>query len=196
MYITATPPATSWLTRSKSRCTAPRSSAAVGSSSSRQRAPVARARAISTICSCSTVSFSHSVVALMSKPHSPMIASVRSRMVRQLTRPPRAVRQLPRKTFSATVSCGTTMECWKTVAIRPCQASTAPAGGAGSPSKSTCPVSGASSPLSTETMVDLPAPLRPTRPRQRPASRLRSTPRRAWVLPKCLSIPTAWTAGT
>ena len=44
----------SWRTRSNSRATAWRSRAAVGSSSSTHRAPRASARAISTICSCST----------------------------------------------------------------------------------------------------------------------------------------------
>src|SRR5580693_7287033 len=50
-------------------------------------------------------------------------------------------------------------------------------------------------PLRMETSVDFPAPLRPTRPRQRPGSRLRSTPRNAWVLPNRLWIPAASTAG-
>src|SRR5215470_2126662 len=46
-----------------------------------------------------------------------------------------------------------------------------------------------------DTSVDLPAPLRPTRPRHRPGCRLRSTPRSACVLPKCLWMPAASTAG-
>ena len=55
------PPSVSWRTRSNSRRTAWRSSAAVGSSSSTHLAPRASARAISTICSCSTDRSRHGV---------------------------------------------------------------------------------------------------------------------------------------
>ncbi len=68
-------------------------------------------------------------------------------------------------------------------------------GGAGSPSKRTSPASGASSPQRIETSVDLPAPLRPTRPRQRPGWSAVSTLRSACVLPKRLLTPIASTTG-
>src|ERR1700677_4164003 len=50
-----------------------------------------------------------------------------------------------------------------------------------------------------ETSVDLPAPLRPTRPRHLPASIDRLTPRSARVVPKRFSMPvtstSAWPLG-
>src|SRR5580704_16486627 len=87
------------------------------------------------------------------------------------------------------------MECWNTVAMRPRHAAISPSEGAGCPSRRTSPASGGYRPDRIETRVDLPAPLRPTRPRQRPGCRLRSTPRSARVLPNRLWIPAASTAG-
>ena len=104
--------------RSNSRCTAPRSRAAVGSSSSRQRVPAASALTISTICRCSTVRLPHGALAFTSKPHSAITLLVRARISRQSTNPALPGWR-PRNTFSATVRLGTTMECWNTVAIRP-----------------------------------------------------------------------------
>ena len=88
--------------------------------------------------------------------------------------------------FSATVRWGTTIECWNTVEMRLRHAPVFASAGAGPPSKRTSPVSGASSPDRIETSVDLPAPLRPTSPRQRPGWIAMSTPRSARVLPNCL----------
>src|SRR5580704_14742938 len=195
MYKIATPWACSWRMLSNSRCAAPRSSAAVGSSSSRQRVPAASARVISTTWRCSTVRLPQAVSALTSKPQSVMTLRVCSRIRRQSTTPPRRAGGRPRKTFSATVRYGTTMECWNTAVIRPRHAAMSPSEGAGRPSRRTSPASGATRPDRIETRVDLPAPLRPTRPRQRPGCRLRSTPRSACVLPNRLWIPAASTAG-
>ena len=198
MYMIATPASRSWRTRSNRRRTAPRSRAAVGSSSSRQRVPAASARMISTTCRCSTVRLAHGASAATSKPQSVMIVRACSRIRRQSTRPrgpgPRRGWR-PRKTFSATVRPGTTIECWNTVAIRPRHAATSPSEGAGWPSKRTSPASGGTIPLRMDTSVDLPAPLRPTRPRQRPRCRLSSTPRSACVEPNRLWIPAALAAG-
>ena len=47
-----------------------------------------------------------------------------------------------------------------------------------------------------ETRVDLPAPLRPTNPKQRPGRRDTLTSRKATVLPNCFEMETASTAGT
>jgi len=140
MYRTATPLSVSCRTRSNSRVTAARSRAAVGSSSSRQRVPAARARAISTICRCSTDSRAQGWFTSSGKPQSAMIWRACSRIARQSTSP-RGPGWLPRNTFSATVSSGTTIECWNTVAIRRRHSPTAPSGGAGLPSKRTVPAS-------------------------------------------------------
>src|SRR5580692_2326691 len=79
--------------------------------------------------------------------------------------------------------------------MRARQAATSPSEGAGWPSKLTSPASGGTMPLRMETSVDLPAPLRPTRPRHRPGCRLSPTPRRAYVLPNRLWIPAALATG-
>ena len=186
MYKIATPAARSWRMWSNSRCTAPRSSAAVGSSSSRHRVPAASALVISTTCRCSTVRLAHGASASTSKPHSVMTFLVCSRIRRQSTTPGPRRGWRPRNTFSATVSPGTTMECWNTVAMRLRQAAMSPSEGAGCPSNSTSPSSAAVIPDRIETIVDLPAPLRPTRPRHRPGYRPRSTPCSARVLPNRL----------
>ena len=140
MYRIATPLAASCRTRANSRSIAPRSSAAVGSSSSRHRVPAASARAISTICRCSTVRSAQGSRTSMAKPHSDMIRAACSRIPRQSTRPARTGWR-PRNTFSATVRSGTTIECWKTVAIWRRHAPVAPCAGAGWPSKRTAPLS-------------------------------------------------------
>ena len=70
-----------------------------------------------------------------------------------------------------------------------------PSEGAGCPSNSTSPSSAAVIPDRIETIVDLPAPLRPTRPRHRPGYRPRSTPCSARVLPNRLWIPAALATG-
>ena len=75
-----------------------------------------------------------------SKPHSANTCFASDRIVFQWTRPERTGWVL-RKTFSATVSCGTTMECWNTVEIFSRQACTSPRSGAGWPSKRTSPLS-------------------------------------------------------
>src|SRR6266702_2188503 len=191
MYMIATPAWRSWRTRSKRRSTAPRSRAAVGLSSSRHRVPAASARVISTTCRCSTVRLPHGVSAATSKPQSAMTFPACSRIRRQSTRPGPRRGWRPRKTFSATVRPGTTIECWNTVAMRARQAVTSTSEGAGWPSKLTSPASGGMMPLRMDTSVDLPAPLRPTRPRQRPGCRLSSTPRSACVEPNRLWIPAA-----
>ena len=76
----------------------------------------------------------------MGNPQSVITCRACSRIRRQSTRPPRRGWR-PRNTFSATVSPGTTIECWNTVAIRLRQAPTAPSGGAAAPSKRTWPLS-------------------------------------------------------
>src|SRR5580704_11740163 len=114
-----------------------------------------------------------------------MISLVLARRRRQETK----VSVLPRNTFSATDSSGTTIECWNTVAIHSRQRLTSPTRGAISPEKCTLPASGASSPDRIDTIVDLPAPFRPTSPRHWPALIVKSTPCRATVLPNRLSIP-------
>ncbi len=86
----------------------------MGSSSSTHLAPLASARAISTICNCSTDRSRHGVSAAMSNPHSRMMSRVRARSSRQLTSRGAAARN----TFSATDRSGTIIECWKTVAIQ------------------------------------------------------------------------------
>ncbi len=116
-----------------------RSRAAVGSSKNRQRRPAASARAISTSWRCSTDRLEHGAAAsTSSKPHSLSTRRVSARIVFQSTIPERLGWQF-KNTFSATVSWGTTIECWKTVATRLRQASTSPRAGARSPSKSTWP---------------------------------------------------------
>jgi hypothetical protein len=140
MYSTATPLLTSCRTRANSRAMAARSRAAVGSSSSRHRVPAASARAISTICRCSTLRFAQGWLTSRRKPQSAMICRACSRIRPQSTRPARPG-WWPRKTFSATVSPGTTIECWNTVAMRLRHSPGAPSGGAGLPSNRTCPAS-------------------------------------------------------
>src|SRR3984957_20444200 len=200
MYRTATPASVSWRTRSNSRTMAWRSSAAVGSSSSTHLAPRASARTISTTCSCSTDSSLQGVSGAMSKPHSCMMARVLPRMVRQLTTPGTAPEKpgpgglAPRKTFSATDRCGTIIECWNTVAIHSRQRWMSPTRGAGAPPNHTVPASGSLSPDRMDTRVDLPAPLRPTRPRHCPAPMDRSTPRSARVVPNRFSTPVTSTS--
>ena len=76
----------------------------------------------------------------MAKPHSAMTCAACARIPRQSTRPARSGWR-PRNTFSATVSSGTTIECWNTVAIRRRQAPVSPCAGAGCPSKRTAPLS-------------------------------------------------------
>ena len=94
-----------------------RSSAAVGSSSSRQRVPAASARAISTICRCSTVRSAQASLTSIGK--SPLGHDVRRPGRASAASPPGrpGCGWRPRNTFSATVRPGTTMECWNTVAI-------------------------------------------------------------------------------
>ena len=89
MYKMATPWACSWRMRSNRRCAAPRSSAAVGLSSSRQRVPAASAPVISTTCRCSTVRLPQAVSALTSKPQSAMTCRTCSRIRPQSTTPAR-----------------------------------------------------------------------------------------------------------
>jgi len=114
-----------------------------------------------------------------------MTSRVLARISRQLTN--RSVP--PRKTFSATDSSGTTIECWNTVAIHLRHRLTSPTRGASSPASRTVPESGDSRPDRIDTTVDLPAPLRPTSPRHCPALIDRSTPRSASVLPNRLFTP-------
>ena len=112
------------------------------------------------------------VSALMSYPQSRMMLRVLARSSRQETN--RSA--LPRNTFSATDSSGTTIECWKTVAIHSRQpADVARPGARARPRSGPCPASGATSPDRIDTIVDFPAPLRPTRPRHWPAAIERST---------------------
>src|ERR1017187_8706116 len=87
MYMMATPASRSWRMRSNRRSTAPRSRAAVGSSSSRQRVPAASARVISTTWRCSTVRLAQGASALTSKPQSVIIFLACSRIRRQSTTP-------------------------------------------------------------------------------------------------------------
>ena len=101
----------------------------------------------------------------------------------------------PRNTFSATDRSATIIECWKTVAIHSRQRAMSPTRGAGSPANRTWPASGSARPDRIETMVDFPAPLRPTSPRHSPALRVRSTPRSALVVPNRFSTPVISTSG-
>ncbi len=98
--------------RSNRRSMAAFSSDAVGSSRIRKRAPTDSARAISTTWRCSTLRSRASRLTSRSKPQSSMTWRARDRMARQSTKLRLAPVARLRKTFSATVRLGTTMDFW------------------------------------------------------------------------------------
>src|SRR5690349_25124568 len=71
-----------------------------------------------------------------------------------------------------------------------------PTAGAGAPEKRRVPVSGACSPVRTDTSVDLPAPLRPTRACASPGATVIRASRNATVAPYLLLMPVASVTGT
>src|SRR6266581_6481024 len=77
---------------------------------------------------------------------------------------------------------------WYTQATRERQAARSVSGGAGSPWNRTVPASGRASPVRTDTSVDLPAPLRPTRACDSAGSTVSATSDSATVAPNRLLL--------
>ena len=108
----------------------------------------------------------------------------------------RAARR-PRKTFSSTVSCGTTLTSCAMVATPRSSASRGERSVTSSPSSSSRPASGASTPATIRPSVDLPAPFSPTSAWIDPRATLSDTASSARTAPKCLetSASSTWVRG-
>ena len=162
-------------------------SAAVGSSMTISCASRESARRISTFC-CSAV---------RSRPAGASPGQVEARRTRRARRTrasswrPRsdagARGSTPRKTFCATVSCGTTDGSCAIAATLCSSASRGERKETSAPSRRIRPAVGASAPETIRPSVDLPAPFSPTSACTEPAGESSETPSSAWTPPKCLA---------
>ena len=119
----ATPSSLSARTRPKSEATSSSVSELVGSSSTRTRASIVRARAISTSCCWSGRSLRTGNDGSTSSPSRRTASSARRRVARQSITGPRRTIRRPRKTFSVIERSGASVVSWVTVAMPPRSAS-------------------------------------------------------------------------
>src|SRR3954468_3074123 len=116
-------------------------------------------------------------------------------MARQRTMPSPFTGWAPRKTFSATERCGTTLSSWCTIPMPWRSASRAWRKRTGRPSIRISPSYSACTPAMIFIKVDFPAPFSPTRPWISPRSSRKSTPSSACTPPKRLAMPASSSRG-
>ena len=179
-------------TRQRSR-TSGGESTAVGSSSTRMRAPRSSVLTISTRCASPTERSATRRSACTTSPVSRLTRST-SRTAAARSKSPRAVGSRPSTTFSATVSVGTSMKCWCTIPTPAAIACAVLHPVASRPFTSTVPASGAYIPARMRISVDFPAPFSPTSAWISPAPTSSEASRLARTGPNALATPSRRTA--